>query len=490
MNLSRQIRSVPLRVKIILPAAVILAIAFALIAYATGQILQGQLTRSSNRTALGIAKTAERVIERAMLTGKTDDIDQAVEMFHQKPGLPRVAVRRLAGTYLADTEASRASLEPVKQMPQSGKSLTSSIRSDGESFMRVTSAVANNPACYKCHNPSLDTLGYIEVDVSTTWLKEQVNRSYSLIAAAAGATLVLVWLAITLTVNAAVLSPLNRLASAMSVVRGGARSVQVNPESEDEIGRLGVAFNKMVVHIAAAEASIIRQEQQLAKAEKLAGIGLMAAGVAHEINNPLAAVSIAAEMLDQQGLTEEQRARLSKSILEASGRIQRIVAELLTLDRKQALSLSSESAAEVAREALHSQEVPEHIRVHFRIRSDIPLIMVDRYKVVRALGNIIGNAVRAMPEGGDLTLDAETTSNGVRFVISDTGVGMSAETAEHIFDPFYSTRDVGEGFGLGLAITHGVIAQHGGEIKVKSIIGEGTSFEIVFPTTEKEPDNA
>lgn len=470
------------------PVTVVVIAAFACIAFAASQVMQSQLREYSQRSGLEKADLAEIAVRRAMLTGKPHDTETVLRSLGNSPELPRIALRTVEGRYEADVRYSAYAFVKHLDYPAPGAPKARRLVSDSQSYLRVTRAIPNETECTRCHTPSQTTLGYLEVDVSTTWLMRRHRQSISLIAAVAGLTLVLVWLAVTIAVNMAVLSPLFAMGRAMSGVKRGQRNIRFEPETSDEIGRLGRHFNEMIDEIAAAESSLVEKERQLAEAEKLASVGLMAAGIAHEINNPLAAASVAAEMLNIPGLTEEQRSKLSKSVLEGTQRIQVIVAELLTLDRRQGLVVHSEEPAQVMRQALHSVDVPAHIRVRFRVPDDLPRIAVNRDKIARALGNIIKNAVQAMPERGELTLSASEDGGKMRIEVRDTGCGMDAETREQIFDPFYTTREVGKGFGLGLAFAHSMIEQHGGEVTAESAVGEGTSFTVILPLAEEKED--
>lgn len=490
MNAGRRLRSAPVRVKIFVPVTAVVVAAFACIAYATSLVLERQLQEASERTALQKADVAEAAVRRAMLDGLTREMKHAVENLGESPELPRIALRKVNGQYVAERRVPGHAYVPTSELPLPGTAITQEILSDGQSYLRVTKSIANDRSCFQCHPPSQKTLGYLEVDVSTTWLTRRVSQSHTLIAAAAGITLVLVWLAVTLSVNAAVLGPLHRLGRAMSGLKRGDRQIRLEADSRDEIGRLVRHFNEMAEQIREAEQDLVRTERQLAEAERLASVGLMAAGIAHEINNPLAAVSMAAELLNTPGISEEQRSKLAKMVLEGTERIQNIVAELLTLDRRQGLVLKPEDPATVLRQALHSVDVPAHIRVHFRVQENLPKILVHRDKIARALGNIIKNAVQAMPEKGELTLSTETSDGRMNIYITDTGCGIAPEILEHIFDPFFSTREVGKGFGLGLAFAHSMIEQHGGEVFAASTVGEGSTFTVVLPLAQEETQDA
>lgn len=477
MRLLRRIHAVSLQTKIVLPVTVILAVAFAGIAYATARILELQRYHSSHRSAVRVSGLIEAGLRQAMMSGKSAQTARVILNVSRAGDVSRVALRRRDGSYLVDTGTPSLQSQGHNAAPPPGSIESAEV---GQ-YVRVTRTIANEPVCYGCHPPSQTALGYLDVEVPTGWLKQRIQRTQRLIAAASAVGMMLVGLAITWALNAAVLNPVRQLGTAMARVRAGERTVRVAEEPADEIGQVGEAFNAMVDQVAAAELALVENQQRLAKAEKLAGIGLMAAGVAHEINNPLTAVSMAAESLNNPALSEAQRERLTSLVLEGSQRIQAIVAELLTLDRKQLLNTAAHDTAAVVRQALHSVDVPETIRVHFRVKEELPPVLVDRDRVARAIGNIVRNAVQAMPDGGELTLSARADGELMRVTISDTGPGIAPDVARRIFDPFFSTREVGQGFGLGLAFAHNIVAQHGGEITLASKPPEGAVFVVTLP---------
>lgn len=486
MRLPHRIRSVSLRTKIIVPVTVILLSAAGLIAFATTTILEQHLRQSRIYNAEKVVRIVEGSIREAMLTGDTKNIRDILETISVNAELPRVSLRDSDGNLVVNLGEQKHLFNSVNpRIPPPGERVIDDIGTSESQFVRATLSIANEPACYQCHSPQKETLGILEVDTPGVWQDQRFARSINLIVTIALITLALVWIAIALSVNAAVIGPMQKLNQAMRTVRGGERTVSVRPDSDDEIGNLETTFNEMVADIAKAEASLVEKEHQLAKAEKLAGIGLMAAGVAHEINNPLAAVSMAAETLERQDIPEETRARLRRSVLEGTQRIQQIVSELLTLDRNQAIDPSEVSVEDLFEESLGLINIPENIVISRNVPESFPLLRVDVAKMSRAIGNILKNAVQAMPDGGTLSLAAIEIDDSIVLSLKDTGYGMKEEVRERIFDPFYSTREVGEGFGLGLAVTHGAVVQHGGQIEVESKEQEGTEFRIILPVSKE-----
>ena len=234
--------------------------------------------------------------------------------------------------------------------------------------------------------------------------------------------------------------------------------------------------------------AIEEQQQQLLQASKLAAIGELAAGVAHEINNPATTIMSRASFLLSQadGRSASDRDDLN-AIVGQAVRIAQVTRGLLTFSRPLALELRPLALERVIRESLGSVEELLDLRricVEKELPPDLPAVRGDQPSLSRALENIFRNAVDAMPQGGTLSVRAVaegSAGRAVRLKISDTGVGIEPDTLARIFDPFFTTKEAGKGTGLGLAIVHGIIQEHGGSITAESRTGAGTTFVISLP---------
>ncbi len=235
------------------------------------------------------------------------------------------------------------------------------------------------------------------------------------------------------------------------------------------------------------ESELIRLSRQLARSEKLASVGTLAAGVSHEINNPVGVIQTKAEILRyriQDGDSKELILADLDTIERHTKRIGAITAGLLAYSRKTPFELRRVDVNELL------GEVAELIRVPFKaagielslLRSDMPLLIEGSLNhLLSVLVNILLNARDASPEGSVVTLESRTCLHEAQIRIQDRGVGIEEPMLEKIFDPFFTTKEVDSGTGLGLAISHGIIEKHGGRIEVASELGEGTTFVIFLP---------
>lgn len=227
-----------------------------------------------------------------------------------------------------------------------------------------------------------------------------------------------------------------------------------------------------------------RMEEGLRRAEKLSSLGLMAGGIAHEINNPLTAVVGFSELLMFQEVDEKKKRKLEE-ILGAAKRIQRIVNDLLALGRKGELRMENVMVEDFLEEVLRNFEGLSDIKLIKKF-SGAGSARIDRGLFELVLYNLLNNAIQAIRDSGKGdTVEVSTSRiNGhVKIEVSDNGPGIPENTISWIFDPFFTTKEVGKGSGLGLAVAHNIIAAHGGDISVRSKEGEGTTFIITIPVS-------
>lgn len=238
-------------------------------------------------------------------------------------------------------------------------------------------------------------------------------------------------------------------------------------------------------------------EREVQQAEKLAVVGQLAAGIAHQIGTPLNVISGSAEYLMMEGGTDRPRPRELEIIVAQTDRITKLIQQLLNFARPARIAVQPVKLNDLLREVLgltEHQIAKERITVKTDLQADLPTITGDENQMEQAFLNIVINAWHAMPAGGTLTLRTRTapagdrprragrpTPPGVEVSIADTGIGIPAEHLSRIFDPFFSTKGVGRGTGLGLAITRRIVEDHHGTIEVASEVGRGTTFTIRLP---------
>ncbi len=226
-----------------------------------------------------------------------------------------------------------------------------------------------------------------------------------------------------------------------------------------------------------------KQARGLVQSEKLASLGQLAAGIAHEINNPLTNASLGIQMLKNrlkndsgQALTEQLGA-VEKNIDRAAA----IAQELLLFSRDQAMDFLLLNINEVIADALAMIKHKLSGIVLEQNLAPVPEVRGDRGKLEQVFINILSNALEAMPEGGKLSLSTALRDGMVEATVTDTGTGIAQENVSKVFEPFFTTKEVGSGTGLGLYLCHGIINQHHGHIELSSVVGQGTTVTIKLP---------
>lgn len=276
--------------------------------------------------------------------------------------------------------------------------------------------------------------------------------------------------------------PIQQLVLGAEKIGKGDLEHRINLKSKDEIGVLADSFNAMVTNLSDTQRKLIQSE-------KLASIGQLAAGVAHELNNPLANVSINAEML-MRSSKDEVSARKLNVITENVDQAARIVRDLLDFSRETKLELEFLDLNEVIGKALESLKYEiKDTRVINSLDPNLPKILADRVRLKQVFTNIIANAFQAMEQGGVLSISTQVDKKFLAVKIADTGSGIPKEHLSKIFDPFFTTKGVGKGTGLGLAISYSIVEKHGGLIEVKSEVGSGTTFTVKLPMRRKNEED-
>jgi len=264
--------------------------------------------------------------------------------------------------------------------------------------------------------------------------------------------------------------------------------------------------NGQIIHFVAVKKDVTREvelEEHLRLAQRLESVGLLAGGVAHDLNNLLAPILGYGSMLLEDNDLGEAPRRDIEEMMKAGKRARDLVQQLMAFGRKQVLEVKPLRLNDVITGfgGLVRRTLREDIRIELNLASSLRIIRADRGQLEQVLMNLAVNAQDAMPHGGTLTIETADVELGqhdvthysevmpgryVLLKVSDTGIGMDEQTQSRVFEPFFTTKKVGKGMGLGLATVYGIVKQHGGNIWVDSKLGEGTTFGIHLPTVEAE----
>jgi len=284
-----------------------------------------------------------------------------------------------------------------------------------------------------------------------------------------------------------VLKPVGYLVSASQQWATGDLDYRVTTTRDDEIAELAETFNLMASSLKERDERLKEYaQQQIMKSERLATLGQLAAGVAHEINNPLGAVLMYTHLsLEEMEAEDTRRKNLEKVVGEAT-RCRDIVKGLLDFARQTEPKVEESDVNEILNRTLslvENQALFQNVRINRLLSSSLPKVMMDSNQIQQVFTNIILNAAEAIEGEGELIVVTRRAPDNehIEIEFTDTGCGIPPENHEKIFDPFFTTKEVGRGTGLGLAISYGIIARHKGTIDIRSRPGKGSTFIIRLP---------
>jgi signal transduction histidine kinase len=229
-----------------------------------------------------------------------------------------------------------------------------------------------------------------------------------------------------------------------------------------------------------------RLQEQLRHADRLATIGLLSAGVAHELNEPIGSILGFAQLIQKDPELSDQTKTDSEKIMRASLHAREVIKKLMLFARQMPPQKTRVSMNQIVKDGLYFLEsrcAKEGIKVACQLAPSLPDVTADQSQMTQVLVNTVVNAIQAMPDGGKLTVRTLTTDKFVSLIVKDTGVGMEENIKNQIFQPFFTTKDVGVGTGLGLSVVYGIVTSHGGSIGVDSKVGQGTTIKIKLPIT-------
>jgi two-component system NtrC family sensor kinase len=267
--------------------------------------------------------------------------------------------------------------------------------------------------------------------------------------------------------------------------RGG-RNLVVNVSIAPLVGKSGDRIGRLILMDDITQR--IRLEEQLVQTEKLTSLGLLAAGVAHEVNTPLAVISNYIQILAKQLPSGDPRHQLIDKVVKQTFRASEIVNNLLNFSRTGALEFTEVNLNSVVEETLSLMAHPlktAHVRVTRNLQQELPPVLGSNNKLQQVFLNLFMNARDAMPSGGMVEVRTASNNGTVEIEITDTGSGIPHENLHRIFDPFFTTKISGRGTGLGLSVSYGIIKEHAGKVDVRSTPDKGTSFRLEFPAARK-----
>jgi signal transduction histidine kinase len=305
--------------------------------------------------------------------------------------------------------------------------------------------------------------------------------------------------------------PILRLRSISQAVAAGDLDQNTGFERADEIGELASAFDTMTLRLrertveaarlyaetidrnkelADINARLQSTQAQLVQSEKLASVGQLTAGIVHDVKNPLAVIKgLAEELHEEIGIDPSTRAQLA-TIRDSASRASSIVTDLLKFARQSTPEMQRRDMRETVQSSLR---LTEYLTRKGKVEAivDLPdqpvMVTYDAQQIEQVLINLFSNAVQAMEHGGSLRINLGRAKGAIAIAVQDTGMGIPKQNINRIFDPFFTTKPEGEGTGLGLSVSFGIVSRHGGTIEVESELGWGTTFTVLLPEEPTQP---
>ncbi len=296
---------------------------------------------------------------------------------------------------------------------------------------------------------------------------------------------------INIKLATSIASPIRTIEKITKKVAQGDFSERIEVKGQDELSSLEASFNLMEEKLKNALWSLehtiekLREKQaQLVEAEKLASVGKLAAGIAHEINNPLTSVLTFSNLMLEQCPPGDPRHERLKLMVRETDRARNIVRQLLNFGRETAIKPEkiniNRPVSEIA-DSLTAQDAFKGIKLDLKLGENLPEVYADPAQIGQVVMNMLLNAIHAITPPGRIGVATRLNQNYVEIIFSDTGRGIPEELIHKVFDPFFTTKDAFKGTGLGLAVSYGIIKKHSGNIEVASIVGQGTTFTVRLP---------
>jgi signal transduction histidine kinase len=486
-----------IKLKLVLVVVAILAVTVGVAPWGAIRMQERQLMQDSEEHLRSLQGLLRVLVADAMLIGDREQIQKLIEEVASHQDIKQVRIFDTDGivhfSSHPEERGSQLSYEEMHRYVGMADPVTMS-REKGAVVHTVLQPMFNRPACFRCHPPERKVLGILQLSLSLDQMSQQVS---SLERSALVATLITlmviiigVWLALTLLID----QPLQRLVDVMVRVAHGDLSVRAAVSNRDELGQLAGHFNDMISKLHTAQGELERYHQeQMARADRLATLGQMAAAIAHEIRNPLTGISGALSVLSRDFPSEDPRREIVRQTRLLIDRLNKTVEDILhysrpSLPQFQTVQLDDiieRSLSLVGGEAAKAGiRVVKEVDPTVRSGDDAPTVDADPHQIQQVLMNLILNAIQASTAGGQVRIRTRLTENHGEQMqayidIEDDGKGMTVEETGQAFHPFFSTK--AHGTGLGLPIAKQIIEYHQGRITLHSVPGRGTRVEVRLP---------
>jgi two-component system NtrC family sensor kinase len=481
------------------------SVAITIIAIFSYFIIESQkkaLIQQIEHHANQLSETVKSGTRYDMLLNQRDRVHRIIDSMGKQDGIDKIRIFNKEGEIiyssanedigeLVDKQAESCYACHAVDQPLEKISITERTRIfelQDSKTLGIINPIYNEPSCWQasCHAHDADqkVLGVLDVTMSLDEVEEQISSNEMKMVTFAVSAIITISFIIWFFVQHLVGKPVNQLVKATNVVASGDLNYKIANHKKDELGQLAKSFNEMTQKLADAQ-------RQLIQSDKLASLGRLAAGVAHEINNPLTGVLTYSSFLLKRANGDSETKNDLEVIVRETKRCREIVKGLLDFARQAPVQKTAVSIAAVIDQVLSIIDNQLRLKkAHVRkdIAGDLPHIPADANQMQQVFMNLLVNAADAVEsEDSEILISANRCDiDGKEYVqikVRDNGCGISRENLTKIFEPFYSTKGQ-RGTGLGLAVVWGIIEKHGGKITVDSETGNGTTFTVQLPVEE------
>jgi signal transduction histidine kinase len=495
------LRHTSLFFKVIFVTSLILILAISFNVWWNTSLHGASIEKLTHEKTKIIAEFIEENVIRAMEKGRHFDMHRILKNYMVYKDIRKISLFSMDGIIRASTQDDELNKkvgdvefylkdhhfirEEMIQGKNGGK--------ERERVYYYNTLILNRPECFQCHDKGKKIIGVLTVANSLKEMDTMISKIgiHSIILA----IIIIIFLSFALGflflkfINV----PIKKLTETMKKAEEGDFTVRVNVKGRDEMGSLAQNLNVMIEKLQLAKQEAEQYHQELVqRADRMASIGELASGIAHEIRNPLAGVQGAIQILAEGFPKEDPRTQVTDEIQKQIYKLERLVKELLNYAKPVPANYLPTDINQLADKVLSffitQWGRSEDFKIEKNFFSPLPKTMIDPSSMEQAFLNIILNAQKAMPKGGTFTVsthafpqrkDDGKEARDVQIIFEDTGIGIPPENLPKIFNPFFSTRP--DGTGLGLSITKNIVEQNGGKIEVKSQVHGGTKFVITLP---------
>lgn len=506
-----------LKAKILLIVIIAVFLIEGIFLYLNIRSLTRQILQKTEEEAFNLSETIRLSIRYAMIKDRRDEYQRIIDDVAKRKGIVEVRIFNKQGMITVSSDSSKVGTIVDKKaeacfgchkedevkvlLPSDSK--TRIYQTEKQSLLGLINPIYNEPSCFPCHPQSLNVLGVLDTTISLEDFEKEKKQIYNRMILSGVISVIIMSFLLSLLLTRFVNWPIEKLLAATKAAAKGNLDQAVNIRSQDELGELAQSFNHMISELKRSRNAIeewtqtleqkvqertkeLQQIQdQLIRAGKMAALGELAAGVAHEINNPLTGVLTFSSLMLKKVDENHPWKKDLENIVQQTTRCRNIVRGLLDFARQRKPDKKEwdiHSLIERTLSLVENQAPFQNIKIIKEFKNDIPLIMIDSDQIQQVFMNIIINAADVMAgSGGTLTIKTDLKDGFVRISFTDTGCGMTEEQLKKLFTPFFTTKETGKGTGLGLAISYGIVQSHNGEIEVESELGKGSTFRIKLP---------